>query len=253
MGHGSTATATVNASAKKVPHVDISISSVPVTVHRKPFVQPEHHFRLPHPGTARVNIAATYDRPYGTTEGGWDQKHRDKTVLQQHCEFFDTDHDGVIWPLDTYRGFRRLGFGIILSMLALFIIHANFSYPTCKTFIPDPFFRLYTERIHKDKHGSDTGTYDTEGRFLPQKFEDIFAKYGDGRDYLTFWDLRDLWKGQRCIADPIGWFGAFFEWIATWLMLWPEDGKMRKEDIRRIYDGSLFYVIAERRARKKHA
>jgi hypothetical protein len=39
--------------------------------------------------------------------------------------------------------------------------------------------------------------------------------------------------------------------IATWLMLWPEDGKMRKEDIRRIYDGSLFYVIAERRSGKK--
>jgi hypothetical protein len=34
-------------------------------------------------------------------------------------------------------------------------------------------------------------------------------------------------------------------------MLWPEDGKMRKEDIRCIYDGSLFYVIAERRSGKK--
>jgi len=77
--------------------------------------------------------------------------------------------------------------------------------------MPDPLFRVYTERIHKDKHGSDTGTYDTEGRFLPQKFEDVFAKYADGRDYLTFWDLPDLLKGQRCIADPIGWFGAFFE------------------------------------------
>ncbi|RKK74019.1 hypothetical protein BFJ63_vAg18540 [Fusarium oxysporum f. sp. narcissi] len=57
-------------------------------------------------------------------------------------------------------------------------------------------------------------------------------------------------KGQRLIADPIGWGGALFEWLATWLMLWPEDGKMRKEDIRRIYDGSLFYVITARRENK---
>jgi peroxygenase len=30
-------------------------------------------------------------------------------------------------------------------------------------------------------------------------------------------------------------------------MLWPADGKMRKEDIRGIYDGSIFYTIAARR------
>jgi hypothetical protein len=117
----------------------------------------------------------------------------------------------VIWPQDTFNGFHALGFGIFLSLLAVFIIHANFSYPTGKSWLPDPFFRIYTERIHKDKHGSDTGTYDTEGRFMPQKFEDVFAKYADGRDYLTIYDLPDLLKGQRCIADPIGWFGAFFE------------------------------------------
>jgi peroxygenase len=96
-------------------------------------------------------------------------------------------------------------------LLAVFIIHANLSYPTSPSYIPDPFSRVYTARIHKDKHGSDTGTYDTEGRFLPQKFEDVFAKYADGRDYLTFWDLPDLLKGQRCIGDLFGWFGEFLE------------------------------------------
>jgi peroxygenase len=70
---------------------------------------------------------------------------------------------------------------------------------------------VYVHNIHKNKHGSDTGTYDTEGRFIPQKFEDIFSKYSDGRDYITIWDMLKLMKGQRCIADPIGWGGAFFE------------------------------------------
>jgi peroxygenase len=123
---------------------------------------------------------------------------------------------------------------------------------------------IFLKNVHKDKHGSDTGTYDTEGRFLPQKFEDIFAKYAEGRDYLTIWDVSNVLRGQRCIADPIGWGGAFFECgfnscpclhiigltktgIATYIMLWPKDGRMMKEDIRGIYDGSIFYTIAERR------
>lgn len=39
--------------------------------------------------------------------------------------------------------------------------------------------------------------------------------------------------------------------IATWILLWPEDGRMKKEDIRRIYDGSLFFEIAARREKKR--
>lgn len=179
------------------------------------------------------------------------------------------DHDGVIWPLDTFRGFYQLGYGIILSLISVLVIHGNFSYPTQSSLLPDPFFRIHIDNIHKDKHGSDTGTYDTEGRFIPQKFEDIFSKYAEGRDYLTIWDVSNLMKGQRLIADPIGWGGAFFECkknllasfviiarltsftgLATYILLWPDDGRMMKEDIRGIYDGSLFYKVAARRASK---
>jgi len=113
--------------------------------------------------------------------------------------------------MDTFFGFHKLGFGILLSLLAVFVIHANFSYPTLPTFFPDPLFRIYIENIHKAKHGSDTGTYDNEGRFMPQKFEDIFSKYSTGKGSLTFWEAMNVLKGQRCIADPIGWGGAFFE------------------------------------------
>lgn len=100
----------------------------------------------------------------------------------------------------------------------MLVIHGNFSYPTVSGWLPDPFFRVYLANVHKDKHGSDTGTYDTEGRFVPQHFEDIFAKYAEGRDYLTMWDVAGVMKGQRCIADPIGWGGAFFE--CEYKVLW---------------------------------
>ncbi|RYP55207.1 hypothetical protein DL768_000201 [Monosporascus sp. mg162] len=200
-----------------------SIPEVPVTQEREPFIQPEDDQRLPHTGTARANVAATYEKPQGTTEDIWAERHKHQT----------------------------LGFGIILSFVAVLVIHGNFSYPTVPGYLPDPFFRIFLNNVHKDKHGSDTGTYDTEGRFVPQHFEDIFAKYADGRDYMTIWDFWALMKGQRCIADPIGWGGAFFEWLATYLFLWPADGKMMKEDIRGIYDGSIFYKVANRRSSGK--
>lgn len=134
-----------------------------------------------------------------------------ETAYRHYSNTSIQDKDGVIWPTDTFVGFHKLGFGIFLSLLSVFIIHGNFSYPTVSGWIPDPFFRVFLSNVHKDKHGSDTGTYDTEGRFIPQKFEDIFAKYADGRDYITASDIVRLHKGQRLIMDPIGWGGNVFE------------------------------------------
>ena len=54
--------------------------------------------------------------------------------------------------------------------------------------LSDPFVRLLVKNIHKDKHGSDTGTHDGEGRFVTQKFEDMVTKQVDGKDSLKFWE-----------------------------------------------------------------
>ena len=44
------------------------------------------------------------------------------TPLQRHVAFFDRDKDGVIYPAETYRGFRAIGAGVPLSAFsALFI------------------------------------------------------------------------------------------------------------------------------------
>lgn len=55
-------------------------------------------------------------------------------------------------------------------------------------------------------------TYDNEGRFRPQNFEDIFAKYDKGnKGGLTWADLLELWKGQRMVFDFFGWSATFLE------------------------------------------
>lgn len=45
--------------------------------------------------------------------------------------------------------------------------------------------------------------------------------------------------------DPFGWSAAILEWTATYLLLWPEDGVIKKEDVRGIYDGSTFQRKAD--------
>ena len=59
-------------------------------------------------------------------------------------------------------------------------------------------------------------TYDNEGRFRPQNFEDIFAKYDKGnKGGLDFSDLLDFWKGQRLIFDFFGWGASVLECEAS--------------------------------------
>jgi peroxygenase len=262
----------------------VSIPEVPVTEERRPFIEKEGDSQLKDPGknasafkkhtltisgTARANEAASTEYPNGTTKDDWARKHKHQTVLQQHLLFFDCDNDGIIWPQDTFIAFYRLGYNLLICIISVFIIHPPFSYPTNPSWIPDPLCRIHIKNIHKDKHGSDSGSYDTEGRFVPQKFEDIFSKYASGdKQGITLPEVFGYLKGQRAVADPFGWSGAAFEckcglkslgWIsranlctgmATYLLLWPEDGRMQKDDIRRIFDGSIFFEIAARREKK---
>ncbi|EMR89980.1 putative caleosin domain-containing protein [Botrytis cinerea BcDW1] len=204
-------------------------------------------------GVARATIAASYESPQGTTKDNYAERHKHLTVLQQHVAFFDADSDGVIYPRDTYNGFRRLGWTPLLAVGTTLLINTVFSYPTLPPgqWFPDFKFRIYTDRIHKDKHGNNSGIFDHEGRFIPQHFEEIFSKYA-GRDKqdITKGEIFEYVKSQKNVLDVVGWAAAFLEWSATWHLLSPKDGKMKKDDIRRIYDGSLFYEIAARNEKK---
>src|ERR1700712_5712653 len=115
-------------------------------------------------GVPRANLAPSTETPNGTTTNDWAKRHSHQTVLQQHCDFFDRDHDGVIWPLDTFIGFRKLGFNIFLCIFATSAIHFGLFYPTLDSWFPDPRLPIKLRNIHRAKHGSDTGTYDSEGR-----------------------------------------------------------------------------------------
>ncbi|KAK0327202.1 hypothetical protein LTR82_001965 [Friedmanniomyces endolithicus] len=54
------------------------------------------------------------------------------------------------------------------------------------------------------------------------------------------------------LPDPFMriWVRQVHKWSAVYLLLWPEDGVMRKEDVRRVFDGSIFQQKADEYAEK---
>ncbi|KAK6431454.1 hypothetical protein LTR95_012384 [Oleoguttula sp. CCFEE 5521] len=218
----------------------VCISKLSLTAQRIPYI-PKRGNPLQDPGTARVNLAVSNEAPDGTTQDYWAANHTTRTTLQQHCLYFDQDEDGVISLNDTYTAVRKWGWSMLLSLIVVVIIHGGLSYPTQRGWMPDPFFSIRIDNIHKGKHGSDSTTYDNEGRYRPQAFEDLFAKYDRGRKgALGRSDLARALKVQRLLGDVFGSIAAALEWIAVYLLIWPKDGLLRKDDVRRVFDGSIF-------------
>ena len=50
-------------------------------------------------GQPRANRAVTMESPAGSKDSP-----DNRTVLQQHCDFFDIGNKGFLWPSDTYIG-----------------------------------------------------------------------------------------------------------------------------------------------------
>lgn len=72
---------------------------------------------------------------------------------------------------------------------------------------------------------------------MPQKFEDIFAKYAGGdKQGITFGEVTNYMKGQRLYADPIGWSAAAFE--CEWCLLIVKAGKHAKGGADELIKGS---------------
>jgi hypothetical protein len=159
------------------------------------------HQRLVSPRSAILEASKARQTPEGNG----------RTALQRHCDFWDTDGDGLIYPWDIYRGFSRLGFHSILCLWAAITMAICASYNTHTSYIPHPLFAINLNNINSNRHGSSTGTYDMDGELDERRFEAIFQKYAKGKDYLTMWTTYNVWRTQRCGLDLFGWFAGGLE------------------------------------------
>ncbi|TVU47893.1 hypothetical protein EJB05_07509 [Eragrostis curvula] len=217
------------------PSIATEAPHATVTSERKQ--NPDLQEELQKPYLARALVAVDPSHPEGT-EG---RDPRGMSVLQQHAAFFDRNGDGVIYPWETFKGLRAIGCNFPLSVVSAFIINLFLSYPTQSGWLPSPLLSIQIKNIHKVKHGSDSESYDTEGRFVPSKFDAIFSKYGRTHpNALTKDELNLMLKANRNMYDFLGWFAAFGEWTLIYNLAKDKDGLLHRETIRGIFDGSIF-------------
>ncbi|GMN38472.1 hypothetical protein TIFTF001_007705 [Ficus carica] len=174
-------------------------------------------------------------------------------VLQKHAAFFDRNHDGVIYPWETFQGFRAIGSGIPLSTVAALFINISLSGKTRpgKKF-PNLLFPIEIRNIQRGKHGSDSGVYDSEGRFVPIKFEEIFINHAHTYpDALTKKELKELLKDNREPKDISGRIGALAEWLVLYHIAKDKKGLLQKDNVRAVYDGSLFEQLEKQHSSSK--
>ncbi|XP_058724447.1 probable peroxygenase 4 isoform X3 [Vicia villosa] len=142
------------------------------------------------------------------------------------------------------KAMREIGSGMMLSTAAAVFINGALSQITRPGKFPSPLFPIEVKNIKLGKHGSDTGVYDSEGRFVESKFEEIFIKHAHTHpNALTHDELDELIKTNREPQDIQGRIGGFVEWEVLYTLAKDKNGLLQKETIRGVYDGSLFEVL----------
>lgn len=170
-------------------------------------------------------------------------------VLQKHVSFFDQNKDGIVYPWETFKGFRQIGCGLALSSVAAIFINMGLSSKTRPGKFPSLLFPIEIQNIHKGKHGSDTDVYDPEGRFVPKKFEEIFSKHAiANKSALTSDELMAMVKGNREPKNYSGWLASYVEWKILYGLCKDKDGLLHRDTIKAVYDGSLFEQMAKDKA-----
>ncbi|KAK1651921.1 hypothetical protein QYE76_069726 [Lolium multiflorum] len=222
-------------SSSSDPSLETVAPHAAVTSERK--LNPDLQEQVPKPYLARAMAAVDPSHPEGTK--GRDT--RGMSVLQQHVAFFDTNGDGIVYPWDTFKGLRAIGVGFGTSLASAFFINLVMSYPTQPSWIPSPLLSIHINNIHKAKHGSDSETYDTEGRFDPSKFDAIFSKFGRTHpNALTEDEISTMLKSNRNMYDFLGWSAAILEWKILYKVGKDKEGLLQRETVRGVFDGSLF-------------
>ncbi|KAF7090901.1 hypothetical protein CFC21_093581 [Triticum aestivum] len=169
------------------------------------------------------------------------------TALEKHVAFFDTDNDGIVSFSETEQGLRAIGLGAIEAAASATLINGAIGPKTRPENATTSRFDIYIANIQKGIHGSDSGSYDAQGRFVPAKFNDIFTKYAKVKPNALNEDELDAMRtANRKEGDFKGWAASKAEWGMLYSLAKDKDGFLQKDTVRTVYDGSLFAKLAKK-------
>ena len=174
----------------------------------------------------------------------------DRTALQKHLDFFDQNKDGYVTVSESARGLSSLGIPSYKAWPGAFVVNSvigtmTYGYPSTT---------IDTSRIARAKHEGDTGVYDTQGKFVQAKFDELFTTFDvDGDGALNGPEIEALLTRNRK-----GDFGAALARLELPVLLKVagEDKQvgddtvrvLSRERLQEFYDGTLFYDIAAENA-----
>ncbi|KAM3243541.1 hypothetical protein ACQJBY_055465 [Aegilops geniculata] len=171
------------------------------------------------------------------------------TALEKHVAFFDTDNDGIVSFSETEQGLRAIGLGAIEAAASATLINGAIGPKTRPENATTSRFDIYIANIQKGIHGSDSGSYDAQGRFVPAKFNEIFTKYAKVKpNALNEDELGAMRTANRQEGDFKGWAASKAEWGMLYSLAKDKDGFLQKDTARTVYDGSLFAKLAKKAA-----
>ncbi|CAN8313029.1 unnamed protein product [Cochlearia groenlandica] len=174
-------------------------------------------------------------------------------ALEKHVAFFDRNGDGVVYPWETYQGFRAIGAGRLQSAIAGLFINMGLSQKTRPGKSFSPLFPIEVENSRFGIHGSHTDAYDKDGRFVESKFEEIFKKHAHThQNALTYKEIHQLLKANRDPKDYGGWLITYVEWTVLHELCQDKNGLLTKETVRGVYDGSIFKQLEKQRSSPSH-
>ena len=173
-----------------------------------------------------------------------------QTALQIHLSFFDKDADGLVTRTETVLSLRQLGLSSSKASAAALVIHLFLGPKTTGSWSS---LDVSVKNIKMGKHGSDTGAFDADGRFVPAAFERMFTEFdANHSDSLSEAEIltmiaanAKLRPGSEIAAKQE--FQLLLQIAADTTE--DADGKknpaISKRRLQEFYDGSLFFNLAK--------
>lgn len=177
--------------------------------------------------------------------------HEDDTVdpglVQMYLSFFDQDQDGLLAPLDSWRAFRRLGFGVLYAAAAAFALHALIT-----PFLglgswraPDLRGRARLPLVQLRRPGASRHPLHVH----PHNLLDVEpGRAAEKVGPRALWKKTQTHMGAAQMTDPVGWIKFLIGWMVAVGLTWPADLSVNPALINGVYNGELLFIVADQAA-----